>query len=185
MGFRHVPIISIKIVLSKEIKDLIRSNWLSPGPAVQGPNDLVQGIQGIKNYNIKNTFLVKAMCYWKSNKLQINVNSIHVHGSIRGSNWTFITIWANSADDKLMTFFHFPHKTGFDISCKLSPLKTTCMECQILLIICMKCKNLLSEKNEKTKKKKKKKKKKKCYLLKILHWVLSLKTFNCQNVWIY
>ena len=26
----------------------------------------------------------------------------------------------------------FPHNTGFDISCKLSPLKKTCMECQII-----------------------------------------------------
>ena len=63
-------------------------------------------------------------------------------------------LWANSADDKLMTFFHFPHKTGFYISCKLSLLKTTCMECQILWTICMECKNLLSEKNEKKKQKK-------------------------------
>ena len=27
---------------------------------------------------------------------------------------------------------YFSHKTGFDISCKLSPLETICMKCQIL-----------------------------------------------------
>ena len=32
-------------------------------------------------------------------------------------------------------------------------VSTEGMECQILLTICMKCKNLLSEKNEKTKQK--------------------------------
>ena len=29
---------------------------------------------------------------------------------------TLTTLWANSADDKLMIFFLFPQKTGFDIS---------------------------------------------------------------------
>ena len=51
--------------------------------------------------------------------------------------------------------------------------------------ICMKCQNLLSGKNEKEKHKKNKTKKKttsKYYLLKILHRVLSLKTFNCLIV---
>ena len=43
---------------------------------------------------------------------------------------------ANSADDKF-TLFLFFQKTGFDISCKLSPLET----------ICMKCQNLFSRKN--------------------------------------
>ena len=38
---------------------------------------------------------------------------------------TFITLWANWADDKLRTFF--PQKTGFDISCKLSQMETICM----------------------------------------------------------
>ena len=36
---------------------------------------------------------------------------------------TLTTLWANSADDKMMFFFsYFSMKTGFDISCKLSPL---------------------------------------------------------------
>ena len=29
-------------------------------------------------------------------------------------------------------FSYFYQKTGFDISCKLSPLETICMKCQIL-----------------------------------------------------
>ena len=41
------------------------------------------------------------------------------------------TLWANSADDKLV-FSYFSQKTGFDISCKLSPQETICMKCQIL-----------------------------------------------------
>ena len=47
------------------------------------------------------------------------------------------TVCANSADDKLVTFFLFSYffqKIGFDISCKLSP---------------MKCRILFSGKNEK------------------------------------
>ena len=32
---------------------------------------------------------------------------------------TFTTLWAYSADDNVVTFS--PQKTGFDISCKLSP----------------------------------------------------------------
>ena len=36
------------------------------------------------------------------------------------SNLTFTTLWADSADDKVIIFF-FPQKIGFDISCKLSP----------------------------------------------------------------
>ena len=39
---------------------------------------------------------------------------------------------ANSADDKLMIFSYFTQKTGFDISCKFSPMETTCMKCQNL-----------------------------------------------------
>ena len=48
-------------------------------------------------------------------------------------NVIFTTPWANSADDKLMTFsslfiffiffLFFFQKMGFDISCKLSPLE--------------------------------------------------------------
>ena len=39
----------------------------------------------------------------------------------------YTTLLANSADDKMIIFFLSSQKTGFDISCKLSPLK-----CQIL-----------------------------------------------------
>ena len=31
---------------------------------------------------------------------------------------TFITLWANSADDKMIIFSYFPQIIGFDISCK-------------------------------------------------------------------
>ena len=65
-----------------------------------------------------------------------------------------------SADDKLVIFFLFFPKTGFDISCKLSPMET----------ICMKCQNLFSGKNKKNISK--------CRLLKILPRVLSVKTPN-------
>ena len=41
-----------------------------------------------------------------------------------------ISLGDNSADNKLITFFS--QKTGFDISCKLSPLETICMKCQSL-----------------------------------------------------
>ena len=47
----------------------------------------------------------------------------------------FTTLWAKSADDKLMIFFlTFFQKTAFDISCKLSPMETICMKCQILFL---------------------------------------------------
>ena len=55
-----------------------------------------------------------------------------------------------SADDILKYFSYFPLKTGFDILCKLSPIETICMKCQILFY-------------EKKKKKKKKKRKEKCH----------------------
>ena len=34
---------------------------------------------------------------------------------------TTSTLWANSANDKLMIFFLFSQKISFEISCKLSP----------------------------------------------------------------
>ena len=66
------------------------------------------------------------------------------------------SLWANSADDKLMMFSYFSQKTGSDISCKLSPLET----------ICMKCQNQFSGKNKKNISI--------CHLLKILYRVLSI-----------
>ena len=44
----------------------------------------------------------------------------------------FTTLLANSADDKFVTVFLFFKKTGFDILCKLSPMETVCMKCQLL-----------------------------------------------------
>ena len=69
---------------------------------------------------------------------------------------TITTLWANSADDKLMGKKNHFSWTGFDISCKLSPLET----------ICLKCQNLFSGK---------KKKSPICCLLKFLPRVLSVK----------
>ena len=34
---------------------------------------------------------------------------------------TFTTLWANTAEDKLMPCFYFSKETGFEISYKLSP----------------------------------------------------------------
>ena len=45
----------------------------------------------------------------------------------------FTTRWAILADDKFVIFYIISlQKTGFDILCKLSPLETICMKCQIL-----------------------------------------------------
>ena len=42
-------------------------------------------------------------------------------------------LWVKfSADDILKYFSYFLQKKGFDISCKLSPVETICMKCQIL-----------------------------------------------------
>ena len=48
---------------------------------------------------------------------------------------TFTTLWADSADDKLMTFSYFSQKTGFDIAYKLSPMETIYVKCQNLFSI--------------------------------------------------
>ena len=52
---------------------------------------------------------------------------------------TLSTLWANSADNKLISetkyfflFLFFLQKTGFDTSCKLSPKETICIKCQSL-----------------------------------------------------
>ena len=70
---------------------------------------------------------------------------------------TFFTFLAYSTDDKLVIFSDFSSKIGSDISCKLSPLETISMKCQILF----------SGKNKKTISL--------CRLLKILPRVLSTK----------
>ena len=38
----------------------------------------------------------------------------------------------------IKTFSYVSQKTGFDISCKLSPMKTVCMKCRIMFSV--KCK---------------------------------------------
>ena len=68
------------------------------------------------------------------------------------------TLWAKSADDRLLIFLLFFHKTEIDISCKLSPVETICMKCRILF----------SEENKKTKWT--------CRLLKLLPRVQSVNT---------
>ena len=42
-----------------------------------------------------------------------------------------LTLWDNSADNKLMIFFYFAQKIGFDSSCNVSPKETVCMKCLI------------------------------------------------------
>ena len=50
-----------------------------------------------------------------------------------------------TADDILKYFSYFSQETRFDISCKLSPVETICMKCQILYS-CMQCQILFSGK---------------------------------------
>ena len=73
--------------------------------------------------------------------------------AILASCLTFTTLWPNSADDKLMIFFlFFFQKTGFDMSCKLSPMKTgfdISYKLSLLETICMKSLILFSGKNDK------------------------------------
>ena len=47
---------------------------------------------------------------------------------------TLSILWTIPADDKLITFSYFPKKIGFNISCKLSPHETICMEHQSLFL---------------------------------------------------
>ena len=76
---------------------------------------------------------------------------------------TFTTLWANSADNKLMIFSYFSQKTVFIISCKMSPMETTDMKCQ----------NLFSGKNKETVLK--------SHLLKFLPRVLSKYLLNLPS----
>ena len=65
----------------------------------------------------------------------IDIAAICVH-----FNCLTLALWVKfSADDILKYFSYFSQKTGFDISCKLSPYET----------ICMKCSTLFSGKNKK------------------------------------
>ena len=58
------------------------------------------------------------------------------------------TVKEKKSTDDIFKYFYFSdlfQKTGFDITCKLSPKETVCMKCQILF----------SQKKKKKKKKKK------------------------------
>ena len=49
--------------------------------------------------------------------------------------WTFYlwACWVKCSSASILKYFSiFPQKTGFDISCKLSPWETICMKCQSL-----------------------------------------------------
>ena len=48
---------------------------------------------------------------------------------------TFTCLWTNSADDKLTFFSYVSVDIGFDLSCKLSPLETICMNGQSLFSV--------------------------------------------------
>ena len=50
-----------------------------------------------------------------------------------------LALWVKISADILEYFSYFSQKTGFDITCKLSPMETICMQCQ----------NLFSGKNKK------------------------------------
>ena len=44
--------------------------------------------------------------------------------------------WVKFSEDNLLKYFsYFSQKTGFDILCRLSPLKTICMKCRILFFL--------------------------------------------------
>ena len=60
-----------------------------------------------------------------------NIYTSIISGAIANSVLTITTLWAFSADDKLIMvyFSYFYKKIGFDISCKLSPYETICMKC--------------------------------------------------------
>ena len=94
---------------------------------------------------------------------------------------TFTTLLANSADGKLVIVFIIfqkqqqqqqkkkqkkkkkKKKTGFNISCKLSPMETICIKCEILFT------------------RKNKKNISKCLLLKILPRLLSVNSQECMS----
>ena len=84
----------------------------------------------LKGYHISNLLLCKACqeCPW------VEGHNLVVMATTQTDRLPLIfsTLWANSADSKLMTFFLFFPEAGFDISCKLSPLETICKKCQIL-----------------------------------------------------
>ena len=50
---------------------------------------------------------------WTKSSCHLKIWSPHIK-------LTFITLWADSADDKLISLLVFPRKKGLDISCKLS-----------------------------------------------------------------
>ena len=48
---------------------------------------------------------------------------------------TFITLWLIQQTTNWWYFSWLSQKTGFDISCKLSPMETICLKCQILFSV--------------------------------------------------
>ena len=62
----------------------------------------------------------------------LSMSILHVRDSWPFSHLTLNTLSKLSADDILKYLSYFSQKTGFDISCKLSPQETICMKCQIL-----------------------------------------------------
>ena len=98
--------------------------------------------------------------------LSVQMISLHIKKKGLMSDSKYF-IWDNSADDTLMVVFliFFSQETGFDTSCKLSPLQTFCMECQ----------NLFSGENKKNISV--------CRLLKILFTVLRVKRCICPYVY--
>ena len=71
-------------------------------------------------------FLADFFSYFK-----ISSDSIVIAG-LSTQELTHSTVDKNFSRRHLEYFSFFSQKTGFDISCKLSPLETICMKCQIL-----------------------------------------------------
>ena len=110
----------------------------------------------IKNNNNKNKtkkklFFFLLFLYIKKHIVDtINRRALFHVGEMFQLALTFTTLWANSADNNLIFFYFFLfQKTGFDISCKLSPQQINCMKSQNLFSgeTKKKCFNMLSTKN--------------------------------------
>ena len=76
---------------------------------------------------------------WKKKRRELKLSYVVSNEQIQQiSKSKFLFCWALmdkkfSTDDNLKYFSYFSQKTGFDISCILSPMETICMKCQILM----------------------------------------------------
>ena len=68
----------------------------------------------------------------RSEALLMSTHNICIHWKIRKILCGYPLLSVAMADNKMGYFSYFPKKTGYDISCKLSPAQTICMKCQTL-----------------------------------------------------